>query len=138
MKSGANQYPSTKSPSISNDYNSEGDNNYDNEEESHHSKKKANVRKGVNKRKARENIQLAFANAMTNFGENAKKKLKFLEKMSTSNVAMSNAVQKQVEQSMDRASFVKALTLLKEDLLWRDEILKLSDEQKKDWILSLA
>ncbi|KAK7251974.1 hypothetical protein RIF29_35615 [Crotalaria pallida] len=157
--SGANQHPSTKSPSISNDDNSEGDNNYDDEEDSHPSKKKTSVSKDVKKRKARENIQLAFANALTNFGETAKKKLEILEKMSTSNVTMPNVAQEQAEQSnnvqdketlmtclnvlqelegIDRASFAKALTLLKEDPLWRDVFLKLSDERKKDWILSLT
>lgn len=64
---GANQHPSLKSPSISND-DSEGENDFDQEEHSYQTKKKANVGSDSKKGKARENIQVAFANALTIMG----------------------------------------------------------------------
>lgn len=156
--SGTNQY--TKSPSISDDNDSDGDKNFDEDEDSHQLKRKANISKDSEKRKARESVQMPCVKALTSFGETRKKKkLEILEKMSASHVTVSttNATGEghgenmqdkdllltcvavlQGLQGIDSASFTKALHLLKEDALWRDVFMALSDDRKKDWVLNLV
>lgn len=150
---GANQHPSTKSPSSSNDDDSEGD--FDKDEDDQQPKKKAHVSKDTRKRNARENAQVAFANAMTIFGEHTKKKM---ERMDKSQVGPSTnsteAVGQSSEQDMEKtvtclrvlqglegidgASFSKALKLLKEDAMWRTLFMELNDDRKKDFVLNLV
>ncbi|KAK7243509.1 hypothetical protein RIF29_38308 [Crotalaria pallida] len=76
----------------------------------------------------------------------------FLDKYDTNdddwiyNVALEDEDMLEVEPSQaienSKASIMlllqRLLTSLKEDPLWTDVFLKLSDERKKDWILSLA
>ncbi|XP_057445119.1 L10-interacting MYB domain-containing protein-like isoform X3 [Lotus japonicus] len=150
---GANQHPSTKSPSSSNDDDSEGD--FDKDEDDQQPKKKAHVSKDTRKRNARENAQVAFANAMAIFGEHTKKKM---ERMDKSQVGPSTnsteAVGQSSEQDMEKivtclrvleglegidgASFSKALKLLKEDAMWRTLFMELSDDRKNDFVLNLV
>ncbi|KAI4351057.1 hypothetical protein L6164_005444 [Bauhinia variegata] len=151
--SSANQIPSIKSTSISND-DSEGENTFVQEEDDYQPKEKANVIKDIKKRK------VAFANTLTAFEESSKKQLEILENMSTRHVTMSSGIamgevvgQSNVQdkeslmtclrvlqglEGIDGASFTRAVKLLKEDPLWRDVFLALTDKRKKDLVLNLV
>ncbi|XP_057440266.1 uncharacterized protein LOC130732176 [Lotus japonicus] len=143
ITSGANEHPSTKSPSIGNDDDSEGD--FDKDE---------NVGKETREMNASENAQVAFANAMTIFGEHTKKKMERMDKnqvgtSTNSTEAVGQSSEQDLEkmvtclrvlqglEGIDGASFSKALKLLKEDAIWRTLFLELNDERKKDFVLNL-
>ncbi|KAL5135098.1 hypothetical protein HKD37_03G008088 [Glycine soja] len=114
IASSANQHPSTKSPSISDDGEEHDD---DQEEHSSQSKKKVPISVDMKKRKSRENFQMAFAKALTVMSETSKKKVDILEKINT---------------RIGVAPFTKAAKALKDDHTRRDVFLAISDERQKD------
>ncbi|KAK7314162.1 hypothetical protein VNO77_39374 [Canavalia gladiata] len=129
IASGTNQRPSIKSLSISVDDGSEDNNDFDKEVQSYQTKKKTNVSCDTKKRKPRENVQMTFANTLTIMGENDRKKVEILKRMST-------ILQKL--EDIDGISFAKKVKLLKEDPLGaRDVFRALSVERKKDLVLNL-
>ncbi|KAK7411636.1 hypothetical protein VNO78_03071 [Psophocarpus tetragonolobus] len=154
--SGVNQHPSTKIPSISDGDNSEGD-DFDQEEQSSQTRKKARVSSDSRKRKSRENFPMTFANALTTMSESSKRKADILERMSTSQVVGSsfNATVGEVDEQNDEdkmklmtclstleklegigdAPFTKAVKAFIAEPAWRDVFLAVSDERKKDLLL---
>lgn len=143
---------------LGNDDDSKEVNNFGQEEDSYRSKKKAKGNKDTKKRKAREeNVQEALTSAFTILGDAAEMELKFWERINAGQLIVSsaddtrevvggNSMQdmeslmaclKALEEldGIDGASFVKALKILKEDSLWRDLFVALSDGRKKDFVL---
>lgn len=143
---------------LGNDDDSKEVNNFGQEEDSYRYKKKAKGNKDTKKRKAREeNVQEALTSAFTILGDAAEMELKFWERINAGQLIVSsaddtrevvggNSMQdmeslmaclKALEEldGIDGASFVKALKILKEDSLWRDLFVALSDGRKKDFVL---
>ncbi|ONK56923.1 uncharacterized protein A4U43_C10F14710 [Asparagus officinalis] len=152
IATGDNAYPSTKSPTISNDDKEEDEEQEEEEIESSRAKKKSKV--GGKRVPLRQQVQLAMVDALASMGESNKNKMEWKERKMSSTSGHShvsgaigpregsNEITNCITvlsalEGIDSRQFLKATQVLHDDTVWRTIFLAMPDERKKEWVLSL-